>query len=226
MNLYERLEDRRLLSGASPVAELAKEGGVSELARSEPGAVARLAHRPASPAVKVARAGGGQERATNPVAELAKDEGGAAVSELARSEPGAVAELARSGQDDDGGNGGGGDNGGGDDGGNGDNGGENGGGNEDQPSNPVAQLATTEGGAAVSELARSEPGAVAELARSDRDDDGEGDDEEEENGGGDGEGAPTNAVAEIAKSEGGAAVSRIARSAPFAVARLVRMRPS
>src|SRR5688572_31796678 len=51
------------------------------------------------------------ERATNPVAELAKDEGGAAVSELARSEPGAVAELARSGQDDDGENGGGGDNG-------------------------------------------------------------------------------------------------------------------
>ena len=85
-----------------------------------------------------------------------------------------------------------------------------------------------EGGSAVSELARSEPGAVAELARSERDDDGDGDDDEEENGGGGegGEGTPTNAVAEIAKSEGGAAVSRIARSAPFAVARLVRMRPS
>jgi hypothetical protein len=55
--------------------------------------------------------------------------------------------------------------------------GGDGGDGEGQPTNPVAILATTEGGAAVSELARSEPGAVSELAHTKPDPDDDGDDD-------------------------------------------------
>jgi hypothetical protein len=213
MDLFERLEDRRLLS-ASPVADLAKEGGVSEVARSEPKAVARLAHRPASPAAKIARGGdhenSGEHAPTNPVAELAtSEEGGAAVSELAQSESGAVAELVRSatGGDDNGDNGENGDNG------NGDGGGDAG---QGDPTNPVAVLATTEGGQTVSELAQSEPGAVAALVSSGSNDDGNGD------GNGDGELPRANPVADLATTEGGSAVSELAGSEAGAVADLLR----
>jgi hypothetical protein len=202
VELFEQLENRQFLS-ASPVAELAQEGGVAELARREPRAVSRLAHRPAAP-TKAARPVG-EQRPRNPVATLASTGGGAAVSELAQSEPGAVAALVRANDGETGGGeGGGGENGGG----------ENGGGT---PTNPVAVIATTEGGAAVSELAQSEPGAIAALVRSD---DGE-------TGGGGGGGGETpapraNPVADLATTEGGSAVAELAGSEAGAVADLLK----
>ena len=224
MNLIEGLECRQFLS-ASPVADLAQEGKVAELARTEPGAVSRLARRDSAPAATTSRRrepgdnnGGSTQGPTNPVAVLATGEGGgAAVSELARSEPGAVAELARSGSD--------GENGGGENG-----GGTGGGGDTDREPNPVAELAKSEGGAAVSELARSEPGAVAALVRSGAGgENGGGENGGGENGGGENGGGgdadrEPNPVAELAKSEGGAAVSELARSEPGAVAEFSRSR--